>query len=233
MYKYDLRYDRYWSHWIFNDETSLFIGSEDGPVEVVKVQNLYFAYSKDISVFSGINFTAHPGEVVLLKGTSGRGKSTLASLIAGHLKPQSGSVEVDRKKIFSPSRDVIVVHQENDLFPWLSVKGHLLFLKEAGLETETIDLDGYLQKFGLAKSKDLFPKEISGGMKRRLAILRGMLLKPKVLILDESLSSLDDKWKNDILSEVKSFTEKNNILLILIDHNTESIGHLISRVVEL
>ncbi len=202
-------------------------------MEVVKVQNLYFAYSEGSSVFSGINFTGHSGEVVLLKGTSGRGKSTLASLIAGHLKPQSGSIEVGRKKMAAPSRDVIVVHQENDLFPWLSVKGHLHFLKEAGLETETIDLDGYLQKFGLAKSKDLFPKEISGGMKRRLAILRGMLLKPKVLILDESLSSLDDKWKNDILSEVKSFTEKNNILLILIDHNTESIGHLISRVVEL
>lgn len=202
-------------------------------MEVVKVQNLYFAYSEDKTIFSGIDFTAKAGEVILLKGTSGRGKSTFASLVAGHLKPQGGSIEVNKKKMVSPCRDVIVVHQENDLFPWLSVREHLLFLKEAGLETEAIDVDGYLQKFGLAKFEGLFPREISGGMKRRLAILRGMLLRPKVLILDESLSSLDDKWKNDILIEVKSFTEKNNILLILIDHNTESIGHLISRVVEL
>ena len=205
-------------------------------MDTLRIENLSFEYTKKHKIISNLNLIFYPGETYLVDGPSGIGKSTLASLIAGHLIPLWGSVSLKNQKIKAPSRKVIVVHQENDLFPWLTVRGHLDFLKLAEFELKIEDhYDFYeeLKTFDLIEASNQYPSQISGGMKRRLAILRALLLRPEVLILDEAMSSLDKKLKIKIMSEIKAFTKKNRIILILIDHNSNELMKFVDQKIEL
>lgn len=205
-------------------------------MDTLKIENLSFEYTKGHKLISNLSLTLNPEKTYLLDGPSGVGKSTLASLIAGHLSPTGGAVYFKGRMIKAPSRKVIVVHQENDLFPWLTVKGHLDFLKLPELElgiNEKYDFHDELTIFNLVAASEQYPAHISGGMKRRLAILRALLLRPDILILDESMSSLDNKLKIKIMSEVKKIAKKNGILLILIDHNAQELMEFIDQKIEL
>jgi ABC-type nitrate/sulfonate/bicarbonate transport system ATPase subunit len=203
-------------------------------MEMMRIKNLSFQYKKKPALFSGFNFSGAAGEIILITGPSGNGKSTLASLIAGHLNPVEGEIIINNKIISGPSREVIVVHQENNLFPWLTVKEHLDFLHKVQIESGPArDYHEELEQFGLLSSVNAYPKELSGGMKRRLAILRGVMIKPHILILDESLSSLDNKLKQEIMSILKKYVIKNKLLLILIDHNADSVMSYIDQQIEL
>lgn len=203
-------------------------------MEMMRIKNVSFQYKKKPVLFSGLNFCAKAGEIILITGSSGKGKSTLASLIAGHLNPVTGEIIVNNKIIRAPSREVIVVHQENDLFPWLTVKEHLEFLQKVQIDSgPTSEYQEELEQFGLLSAAQSYPKELSGGMKRRLAILRGVLIKPHVLILDESLSSLDNILKQEIMIILKKYVIKNKLLLILIDHNAESVMSFVDQRIEL
>lgn len=205
-------------------------------MDTLRIENLSFEYGKNHKVISNLNMTLKSGEAYLLDGPSGVGKSTLASLIAGHLNSLEGSVYLNDQLIKGPSRNVIVVHQENDLFPWLTVRGHLDFLKssELGLNyDEKYDFNEELTTFNLFEASKKYPSQISGGMKRRLAILRALLLRPAVLILDESMSSLDKKLKIKIMSHLKKIVNSNEIILILIDHNAQDLMEFVDQKIEL
>jgi ABC-type nitrate/sulfonate/bicarbonate transport system ATPase subunit len=201
-------------------------------MDTLRIESLSFEYAKKHKVISNLNMTFKSGEVYLLDGPSGVGKSTLASLLAGHLSPLEGAIYLKGEKLNKPSRKVIVVHQENDLFQWLTVRGHLDFLKlqELGLNIDkNYDFHDELTLFKLLAASGQYPSQISGGMKRRLAILRAMMLKPEVLILDESMSSLDNKLKIEIMSEVRALAQKNATLLILIDHNAQELMEFVDQ----
>lgn len=205
-------------------------------MDTLKIEDLSFEYTHNYKIISNLNVTFKVGQTYLLDGPSGVGKSTLASLIAGHLSPLGGNIYLQDQKIKGPTRKVIVVHQENDLFPWLTVRGHLDFLKlsELGLNIDKkYDFHDELKMFNLLEASGQYPVQISGGMKRRLAILRALLLRPTVLILDESMSSLDKKLKIEIMCEVKVLTKKNGILLILIDHNAQDLMKFVDQRIEL
>ena len=94
---------------------------EAGLMEIIEIKNLYYCYFKGAELFSGYNYQFKSGEIVLIKGPSGKGKSTLAAIMAGHLLPHQGEIIIDGKKVTGPNRHIMVVHQENDLFLWLSV----------------------------------------------------------------------------------------------------------------
>lgn len=201
-------------------------------MENLNVSQLSFGYAKDKKIFSDFSLQCYLGEVVLLSGVSGKGKSTLASLLAGHLIPQSGEIRIEGCYIKKPSRKVLVVHQENDLFSWLTVEGHLNFLKNKDLSLELpeiYDFHDELTSFGLINEKEKYPHEISGGMKKRLAVLRSLLLRPRVLIIDEALSSLNKELKKSIMAELKRYIVQHNMLLLLIDHNTEELDRFIDK----
>jgi NitT/TauT family transport system ATP-binding protein len=172
------------------------------------------------------------GEIVLIQGPSGKGKSTLASIMAGHVKDFSGEIFLQGKKYSGPNREVLVVHQESDLFPWLSVNENLKILKKINL-TDQENFIEELKVFGLLEAADLYPSQLSGGMKRRLAILRGLIMTPKVLILDESMSSLDERLKKEIMNVLKTYSVKNAMTIIIIDHNAEALNAFIDRSIEL
>jgi ABC-type nitrate/sulfonate/bicarbonate transport system ATPase subunit len=194
-------------------------------MESLKVSNLYFHFDS-LTIFNNYSTELELGKIYALIGSSGVGKSTFAHLISGHLTPDSGEIFLGNTKITKPSRDIFIVHQEDDLFPWLTVIQQLEFV---GATSEVIEELLYI--FKLQDSKNLYPYELSGGMKKRLALIRAELVGAKVLILDETLSSLNKSMLQDILNEMIPRWKKKNTTVILITHHLDEIKEYVERVI--
>lgn len=168
------------------------------------------------------------GEVTAIVGPSGGGKSSLVGVIAGHITPQSGRVllggELQNSK---PSRKIWLINQDIDLFPWQTVEEHLKYVNAS------CDIDGVLKKVHLENEKNKYPKELSGGMKKRLALARALALSPEVLILDEVFSSQDQERRQDLLRELKLEWKRKGTIVLVVTHDVESMRGNIDSVVEL
>lgn len=189
------------------------------------VKDLTFHFETKI-IFKDLSLDLELGKFYALVGPSGIGKSTFAHLIAGHLTPDSGEILLDGKKITKPLRDIFIVHQEDDLFPWQTVKAQLEFV---GAREETIN--SLLNIFKLSDSKDLYPSELSGGMKKRLALMRAELIGAKVLILDETLSSLNQSLLKEILQEMVPRWKEQGVTVLFITHHLDDIKEYVDHTI--
>ena len=146
-----------------------------------------------LEVLSGVDLDVAEGELVCLLGKSGCGKSTLLRLVAGFLSPDSGSVEVGGGRIAGPGPDRCVVFQEDALFPWLTVRENVAFgvMRTMPRKVRDAEVRRCLEKVGLEFFGGSFPREISGGMKQRVALARVLIFRPKVLLMDEPFGALD------------------------------------------
>ena len=198
-------------------------------VHVLELKNICFSYARN-QVINDFNLKIANGEIVALLGPSGGGKSTLAAIISGHLKPSSGKVLLDGEEISGKVwRQVFLVSQDNDLFAWQTVYGHLKFAASAS-ETE---IHNTLSKVRLTGKEKAFPKELSGGMKRRLALARAIHINPKVLILDEVFSSLDEVLRLELLNDMKTLCREKKMSVLIVTHDLKFIQEISDRVVRL
>lgn len=189
---------------------------------VIKVQNLCFSYDGK-KIFE--NYTNSFGEnsINCIIGSSGCGKTTLLRIISGLLKPDKGTVLYNDMKIVKPIKDIFMMHQGYTNFPWKSCLENVLFpIKLQGKVTkEQKDLAiELLGDVGLKSYIDKFPYELSGGMKQRLALARTLMIKPKVILMDEPLSALDPATRvkmQDLILRLHNETQ-NTILMITHDH---------------
>lgn len=195
-------------------------------LEVKDITFVYKAQKEEDSkvIFNNFSLNLELGKIYALTGESGVGKSTFAHMIAGHLRPDKGVVHLAGQPIVKPTKDIFIVHQEDDLFPWLNVFDQLKF---TGTDKEKID--ELLQIFRLDDSKHLFPSELSGGMKKRLALIRAELIQPKLLILDETLGSLDKGMIKEIMKEMVPLWKRNNRTVLFITHHFEEIKEYIDQ----
>ena len=200
-------------------------------MESLIISDLSFSFGSKI-IFDQFSLKLELGKMYALVGASGVGKSTLAHLIAGHLLPQSGTICLGSSqrlsKIEKPLRDIFIVHQEDDLFPWLDVVEQLEFVgaKKASIEH-------LLDVFNLQDSKKLYPSQLSGGMKKRLALIRAELVGAKVLILDETFSSLNINLLHDILKDMAPRWRSQKMTVIFITHHLNDIKDYIDQVISL
>jgi NitT/TauT family transport system ATP-binding protein len=195
-------------------------------------------YQKDrkIDVLSDVNFTIEEGEFICVIGPSGCGKSTLISLIAGLEFPDSGEVYVDSKIVERPSPDRLVVFQEAALFPWLSVLENVEFgLKIAGVNPAErrerafeVIKTVHLSRFALA-----LPHELSGGMRQRAAIARALVMKPKILLMDEPFAALDAQTRQLLQVELQEIWQKTRMTVFFVTHNVREATFLADRVLEM
>src|SRR5262249_35831544 len=162
------------------------------------------------------------GDLVVFLGPSGCGKSTLLKAVAGLLVPTAGEVLVDGAPVLGVGRDRGMVFQAYTSFAWLTVRGNV----EYGLKLQGVPAaerhdraDKYLQAVGLADFADRYPKELSGGMKQRVAIARTLINRPKVVLMDEPFGALDPqtRWGMQGLLLDVSRTEDNTILFVTHD----------------
>jgi ABC-type sugar transport system ATPase subunit len=186
-------------------------------------------------ILRGISLTVRDGEFLVLVGPSGAGKSTLLHSIAG-LIPYTGNILFDNHPIdaLDPhERDVGVVFQDLFLFPHLSVEANLVLgMKRHSLKkkAETGRAKEFLNRFGLQKLARRRPAELSGGEKQRVALARAVAGSPRLLLLDEPLSSLDVPAARGLRRELLRFQKELKITTLLVTHNMEEAAEMGDRI---
>ncbi len=173
-------------------------------------------------------------ELVCLVGPSGCGKSTLLFMIAGLTEPSEGAVVVDGIEVRGPDRSRGVVFQPDATFPWLDVRRNVEFGPSlAGLPATEVRRIGQrsIDLVGLTEYASLLPRELSGGMKKRLDIARTLANEPDVLLMDEPFGALDAMTKQRLQDELLGIWERERRTIVFVTHDLEEALYLGSRVV--
>ncbi len=186
------------------------------------------------AALSGVSLDIEAGEFVTVVGPSGCGKSTLLDLVAGHTRPQRGSVTVDGVAVSGPGPERMIVFQEHALFPWLSVQANVEFgLRSAGVDpaSRAGTAHAWIARVGLADAAHLHPHELSGGMRQRAALARALALAPQVLLMDEPFSALDAPSRDRLHVELQDLWRETGTTIIFVTHNVREAVVLGDRVI--
>ncbi len=194
---------------------------------LLEVRNICFAHPGAPALLKELSFSLYKGECLGITGSSGSGKSTLALLLAGHLQPTSGEIWLNGRLVNGrPRRDIFLVHQENDLFPWLNVEDQIAFALE---KQDPQHVKHLIQLTQLEGCEKRLPRELSGGMQKRLSLARALAVSPKVLILDEAFGSLDFELRLRMFAELKKIWEQSQSTIIVISHDPRDLEHIAQR----
>jgi NitT/TauT family transport system ATP-binding protein len=184
----------------------------------------------------GINLTVEPGEVVAIIGPNGSGKSTLLRVAAGLLRPDRGGAALDGAEITEPSPRVGIVFQEPRLLPWRTTAdnvGYPLELAGTAAEERHRRVEAMLSTVGLESVAGLVPRQLSGGMRQRAAVARTLVLEPRVLLLDEPFSALDELTRERLNRELLGLAADRAATLLIVTHSVQEAIFLADRVVVL
>jgi NitT/TauT family transport system ATP-binding protein len=205
-------------------------------VELRAVGLRYFGAAGETEALRDISLAVFPGEFVALIGQSGCGKSTLLSLIAGILRPTSGDVLIDGKPVAGPSRKIGYMLQQDYLFEWRTVLENTLL----GAEIQGADMPAarhratqLLTRYGLGGFLDHLPRQLSGGMRQRVALARTLTTEPDVVLLDEPFSALDSQTRIALADEVAEILRREGKTAILVTHDIGEAVSMAERVVVL
>ncbi|MCS1351464.1 ABC transporter ATP-binding protein [Mechercharimyces sp. CAU 1602] len=193
-------------------------------LQLVKVSKTYLQRSDVEQAIAGINFTIAPREFVSLIGPSGCGKSTILSLIAGLIQPSSGNIFVHGKKVATPSRSLGYMLQRDCLLPWRTVDENIMLGLEIRkqLTTENKELaQQLLHELGLSHVRFRYPAQLSGGMRQRVALVRTLVLRPSVLLLDEPFSAVDFQTKCELEELLTAVLQQQGQTALLVTHDLE------------
>jgi nitrate/nitrite transport system ATP-binding protein len=189
-------------------------------------------------VLSDIDLSLPEGEFLAIVGFSGSGKSTLINLIAGLESPDTGTIELDGAPITGPGPDRGVVFQSYALLPWLTVLGNVQLAVDAVFRKESADdrrakALRYVEMVGLGGAHWKYPRELSGGMRQRVSVARGLAMDPKILLLDEPLSALDALTRATLQSEIETIWAATRKTVVLITNDVDEAILLADRIIPL
>ncbi len=208
---------------------------------IVKIDNVSKSYNKT-PVIRDISLDIKKGERVVILGPSGCGKTTLLRMVAGFIHPDQGKIIIDGnvvadigKCIIGPeSRQVGMVFQDLALWPHMSSYKNLEF----GLKAKKIPkaeirkrIDTIFEKIQMVQFKNAYPGELSGGQQQRIALARALVTRPKILLMDEPLSSLDTDLRQVLIREILRLQEELAITMIYVTHDREEAFSLATRIV--
>lgn len=212
----------------------------NAPVSI-QVNNVTVSFKTPKGIYTAvkeIDLTVRKGEIVALIGHSGCGKSTLMSTISGMVKPTSGEVYANGKKVNSPGPDRGIVFQNYSLLPWLTVYKNIevavgAALKELSAAERVKLVESNLRMVNLWEHKDKLPGQLSGGMKQRVAIARAFAINPKILLLDEPFGALDALTKSAMHVELLKLwnLDHREKTIVMVTHDIEEAIFLADKVV--
>jgi NitT/TauT family transport system ATP-binding protein len=205
----------------------------------IVIQGVGLTYTSAAGSFEAlrdIHLVIRPGEFICLLGPSGCGKTTLLNTVAGFLQPTAGTVTVDGQPVTGPGPDRGVVFQQYAVFPWLTVRQNVEFglrLAANRCSAEKIErtVDHFIDLVNLGDFKDAYPKQLSGGMKQRVAIARSYVVNPKVLLMDEPFGALDAQTRHFMQESLLQILEKERKTVVFVTHGVEEAAFLSTRVV--
>lgn len=210
------------------------LNSDKIKADIRNLKKIYKSQRGEVIALNGVNLQIKENTFVCIVGPSGCGKTTLLNILAGLETPTSGEVYVDGKTIDGPDSERGVIFQQYALFPWLTVEKNIQFgLKCKKLPKQEIKQisDHYIDMVGLNDFKDSFPKELSGGMKQRVAVARAYAMNPKLLLMDEPFGALDAQTRTQLQSELLNMWEKEHKTCFFITHDVEEAVLLAQQVI--
>ena len=195
---------------------------------MLECRELSKSFGKEL--FTDFDLELKPGEIIAITGPSGCGKTTLLRAICGLETLDTGTINLDNIDITNvpaEERGIGLIFQSPVLFPHLSVQGNLLLGDENG------DVSTALEEVGLSGFEKRRVESLSGGEGQRVSLARALLAKPKVLLLDEPFSSLDEDLSEKLVQDVRSILKKNDCPAILVTHNKKIADDFADSVISL
>lgn len=200
---------------------------------MIEIKNLNKAYG-NLEVFKAIDLSIKEGEFVSIIGPSGCGKSTLINIVAGLDSSTGGKVMIEENEVKGTNTDRVMVFQSAALFPWLNVQDNVAFgLKNICKSPQEIKekVNDILKKVHLYKFKDKYPHQLSGGMKQRVSIARSIVMDPKILLMDEPFSALDEQTRMLLHNELQEIWMETKKTILFVTHNIREAVKLSDRVI--
>ncbi|WP_322014769.1 ABC transporter ATP-binding protein [Paraburkholderia sp. J12] len=203
-------------------------------IDILHVSKRYGTGDDALVVLDDVTLRVRPGEFVSVLGASGCGKSTLLRLIAGLDAGYSGAIMAAGERVRDTSLDRGIVFQDHRLFPWLTAAQNIFAaLRNAPLSQrqKREAVAEHIALVGLEGFADAYPHQLSGGMAQRVAIARGLVNRPRVLLLDEPFGALDALTRGRLQNELQRIWERERITMILVTHDVDEAVYLGERVV--
>jgi NitT/TauT family transport system ATP-binding protein len=187
-----------------------------------------------VEAIHDLSLSVADNQFVSLVGPSGCGKSTLLYIVAGFIEPTAGEVRVDERPVRGPGPDRGIVFQEYALFPWRTVAGNIRYgLEEKGVPRDEAarTVATYLRRMGLEGFQHPYPRELSGGMKQRVALARTLAYDPDVLLMDEPFGALDAQTRELQQDQLLAVWRERKKTVLFVTHSVEEAVYLSERVV--
>lgn len=206
------------------------------PQAIFKVDRLTVSYNTgratSVAPIAGLSLNIYQGEITCILGKSGCGKTTLLKALGGFVVgDDSGGVLFGGRYVVEPTPEIVMIFQENNLFPWLTVRGNVRFglrFKRDPLPDQAASIETILQAVGLAEASHHYPHQLSGGMRQRTAIARALVAQPQVLLLDEPFSALDVILRRRMQAMLQKLWAETRKTMVMVTHSIEEailVGH--------
>ncbi len=205
-------------------------------VSLVDLSKKYTQEAMDETAVTNLNLTIRDGELLVLLGPSGCGKSTTLRLIAGLLKPTDGNLKFDGQSVLDTppeKRGTVMVFQQHALFPFMTVGENVAFgLKMQKLGRKVIEqrVDEMLTAVQLQNFENRRPDQLSGGERQRVALARALAVRPKLLLLDEPLSSLDRSLREELRGMIRNLQKQAGITTVFVTHDQAEAVAIADRI---
>jgi len=197
-------------------------------LEVKNICKTYQAQNGEIEALKDINFDVKEGEYISIIGPSGCGKSTLLSIIAGLENKTAGEIDIKGK--------IGYMLQKDNLLEWRTIYKNVLLgleIQKSLTPENKMYVEELLKKYGLYEFKDKYPKQLSGGMRQRVALIRTLAIRPKVLLLDEAFSALDYQTRLMVTEDIYKILKNENITALMVTHDISEAISMSDRVIVL
>lgn len=202
---------------------------------MIEIHDLYTGYSRDKPLLSGFNYN-FDNKIYGILGESGCGKTTLLRTVAGLIKPLSGEIIIDNNPVTKASKnEVYMMHQNYTSFDWLNCLDNILIAKKVKGHVEPEDIEAakkMLYLVGLNGNENKYPKQLSGGMKQRLALARTLFAKPKILLMDEPLSALDAETRSNMQLLIMDLHRLLDNTVIMVTHSESEAKRMCDEILK-
>jgi len=211
------------------------VASLSGAVEVKDLNHTYSAAGRVTQALADIRIAIKPGLFVVIVGPSGCGKSSLLMMMTGLVTPTSGTILCGGKPVSEPDPDRVgVVFQEASLYPWLTAQDNVEFplsLRGVAKSERAARAREKLALVGLKGFEDRYPHELSGGMKQRVSIARGLVQNPPILMLDEPFAALDEQTRISMGDELLRIWEETGKTVVFVTHSLTEAAYLADEII--